>query len=243
MSQGASVRKRGFKTDWTLESRINDGLGVLDMLPDEMLEVALDTEEADVYGALTTQGKGQALTGGVIPEGGSVVANAVFSREALIRALIELSERTINGRRAGASRNGYNLIVPVGQKQFVDFAIHNVSLDSAKSGLLTFNINGYNPLANVEVVESEYVTGTEWFVLPKPGGLRRPVLERLELRGYRTPQLMVDNHVGQYIGGGSTNVWEGNFDADVITLKLRMFGGGFVWDNGANVLYSTGQGS
>lgn len=244
VSQGAGVRKTGFKTDWTLESRINDGLGVLEALPSEMLEVALDTEEADVYGALTTQGTGAGsqLAGGLIPEGITVPANAAFSREALIRAIIELSERRVNGRLVGSSRNGYNLIVPVGQKIFVEFVLNNVRLDSQQDGLASYAITGYNPLANVSVVESEHVTGTEWFVLPKPGGLRRPVLERLELRGYKTPQLFVDNHVGQRLGGGQADVWEGSFDADVITLKLRMFGGGVVWDGGAGVLYSNGTG-
>lgn len=249
VSEGAGVKKKGFKTDWTLEARINDGLGVLDRLPEEMLEVALDTEEADVFGALLTQGRGATsqLAGGPIPlSDDSVPANSVFSREALIRALIELSERRINGRVVGTSSRGYNLVVPVGQKIFVDVILNNISHvgQNQQDALQTniFTINGYNPLANVTAIESEYVTGSEWFVIPKPGGTRRPVLDRLELRGYKVPHLLVENLTGQYVGGGAANIWDGNFDADVITLKLRQFGGGTVWDQGLGLLYSDGTG-
>src|SRR5690606_21948242 len=81
VAQGSGVVKRGFKTDWTLESRINDGIGALEALPSEMLTVALDTEEADVFGALTRDGKGanSVLAGGKIPNGTEVDPNAPVS--------------------------------------------------------------------------------------------------------------------------------------------------------------------
>lgn len=247
-SEGAGVRKRGFKTDWTLESRINDGLGVLDNLPGEMLDVALDTEQADVYGALVSQGKANPLAGGAIPDGRSVPANAPLSREALVRAVIELGQRKINGRNIQVNGSGYVLVVPVGQKMFVDFMLAqsygSLETDGATANsTLTFNINGINdPLSNLTVVEAEEVTGTEWFVLPKPGATRRPVLDRLALRRFETPQLFVDNWTGTPLAGGSSE-WAYSFTADVITLKLRMFGGATVWDGGLAIVYSDGTGS
>lgn len=251
-TQGAGVVKRGFKTDWTLESRINDSLGAIERLPAEMLSVSLDTEEADVYGALISQTPaGSALAGGVTPEGATVLPNAAFSRDAIIRAMIELANRTVNGRMIG-SVGSYNLIVPIGQALFVNFILQqnlnkitkdpNSALGTAKTEFEFQVAGGYNPLSGVSVVESPYVTGSAWYLLPKPGATRRPVLERLTLRGYTSPQLFVDNHVGTYVGGASVSPFEGSFDADVITLKLRQFGGGVVWDNGAGVIKSTGLG-
>lgn len=242
VAQGAGVVKRGFKTDWTLEARINDGLRALDELPSAMLEVALDTEEADVWGALTTQvGGSSALDGGLVPTGATVLPNAPFSRDALIRAIIELSERTVNGRRVQV-RGGYNVVVPVGQGVFAQFVL-NQTFAEVKDGNFVLNIEGYNPLAGVSVVESEWVTGNNWYLLPKPGATRRPVLERLSLRGFEAPQLFVDNHTGNFVGGASVSPFEGSFAADVITLKLRQFGGGIVWDSGAAVIHSNGTGS
>lgn len=246
--QQARVVKRGFKTDWTLEARINDGLGLLDALPQEMLEVALDTEEADVWGALITQTPASsALAGGVIPDGSTTVApNAPFSREAVIRAMIELSNREVNGRKQRFTGR-WNLIVPVGQALFVNFVLNQTlqGIEQGGAGTSTYiyQVNGgYNPLAGINVIESEWVTGNAWYLMPVPGSTRRPVLERLNLRGYEAPQLFVENLAGTFIGGGAVSPFEGSFDADVITLKLRHFGGGVLWDNGAAVLKSNGSG-
>lgn len=243
-AQGGAVTKKGLKTDWTLEARINDGLGALDELPRELNEVALDTEEEEVFGALTSFVRANSTTeldGGLVPTGSTVLPNAPFSRDALIRAIIELSERTINGRKVRVS-GGYNVIVPVGQGIFAQFIL-NQTFAEVKDGNFVLNIEGYNPLAGVSVVESDFVTGTEWILMPKPGATRRPVLDRLTLRGFETPQLFVDNHVGIPIGAASIAPFEGSFAADAITLKLRQFGGAAVWDQGQAIVYSTGAGS
>lgn len=247
VAQGTGVRKRGLKTDWTLESRINDGLAALDNLPSELLEVSKDTDSADVWGALTTQvTAASALDGGEVPGGlAAVPPNAPISADAIARAIIELSERTINGRKIRVT-GGYNLIVPVGQGLFANFIINSQALAGidTTSGAITqrVTVNGYNPLAAVSVVESEWITGESWYLLPKPGATRRPVLEHLSLRGYEAPQIFVDNHTGNFVGAGAVSPFEGNFAADVITLKLRQFGGGILWDSGAAVVTSNGTG-
>lgn len=249
---GAAVQKRGFKTDWTLEARINDGLGALERLPEEMNQVALDTESADVWGALVTQKTAEStLDGGPVPTPvgtATVPANAPLSINSVTRAIIELSERTINGRKVQV-RGGYNLIVPVGQAIFVNAVLFNNltqvnSNPAAGTPEFVWQVNNqFNPLASVTVMESEWVTGAEWYLLPKKGTTVRPVLEHLELRGYQTPQLFVQNASGVYVGGASVSPFEGSFDTDVITLKLRQFGGGVLWDQGRAVVYSTGAGS
>lgn len=246
VAEGASVKKRGLKTDWTLESRINDGLGALDDLPGQLNDVSLDTEQADVLGALTTQTTAaSALDGGLIPTGETVLPNAAFSQQALIRAVIELSERKINGKNIQVT-GGYNLVVPIGQALFVKFALNMAYTQTAPTpgaGAYVMSVNGFDPLAGIDVVESSWVSGNSWILLPKPGATRRPVLEHLTLRGYETPQLMVDNHTGNFIGGATVSPFEGSFAADVITLKLRQFGGGVVWDGGLAIVTSNGTGT
>lgn len=246
VAMGASVTKKGFKTDWTLEARINDGMNSLDSLPSEMLQVSLDTEEEEVFGALTTQVPvGSALAGGTVPTGATVPANAPFSRDAVIRAMIEVTERKINGRNIQVN-GGFNLLVPVGKAIFVNFVLNQTLATIQTNGTpnYLYQINGgYDPLAGLDVVETEWLTGDAWILMPKPGATRRPVLERLTLRGYETPQLFVENMTGSYIGGGAVSPFEGSFTNDTITLKLRQFGGGVVWDNGAAIVKSSGAGS
>jgi hypothetical protein len=134
VAQGTGVRKRGLKTDWTLESRINDGLAALDNLPSELLEVSLDTDEADVWGALVNQvTAASALDGGEVPGGLQAVApNSALSADAIARAIIELSERTINGRKIRIT-GGYNLVVPVGQGLFANFIINSQRIESLET--------------------------------------------------------------------------------------------------------------
>lgn len=239
-AQGAKVKKRGFKVDWTLEAQINDGISFLDTVPDAMEEVALDTEEYEVFSALVNQGKSKPLAGGPLPNGDSVPANSVLTRNAVERAIIEIAERKILGRNIRVTK-GYNLIVPVGVKPFIEYQLALVD-DKIINGNRLMNAPASNPFGAVTVIESEYLSGNEWFLLPKVGGTRRPVLDRLELRGYRTPQLFVDNRVGTYIGAASVSPFEGSFDADVITLKLRQFGDAVLWDEGEAVIYSNGTG-
>lgn len=249
--QGASVVKRGFKTDWTLESRINDGLGALDELPGQMSIVALDTEEADVWGALVTQKTAASnflatTIPGPLAAGTPVPINAPLSRDAVIAAMIQLGNRRINGRRIQVRGAAFNLVVPIGQALFANYVL-NASLatiqTSTTAPIQVFDYTGPDPLSSVSVIESEWVTGTQWYLIPKKGTTVRPVLERLELRGYQTPQLFVENLTGNFIGGGPVSPFEGSFDADIITLKLRQFGGGVLWDGGAAVVFSTGTGA
>ena len=250
VAAGGSIVKRGFKTDWTLEARINDGLAALERLPSEMLEVSLDTEEADVWGALTTQKTAASnLLGGLVPGNAvAIPANAPFSRDAVIRAIIELSQRALNGRKIQVTGN-FNLLVPTGQAVYVNFVLNQTlnaisTNPAAGTPEFLYQVNGgYNPLAGISVIESDWVTGTQWYLVPKPGATRRPVLERLDLRGYSTPQLFVENLAGNYVGGGTVSPFEGSFSADVITLKLRQFGGGVLWDGGIGICYSSGTGT
>jgi hypothetical protein len=215
-----------------------------------MRDVSLDTEEADVFGALVAQTPaGSALAGGTVPTGATVAVNAPLSRDALIRALMELALRTINGRQIQVN-GGYNLLVPIGQGIFANYILNQTLTAFESNGTagsvpnFVYQINGgYNPLANITVIETEFLSGTAWMLMPSKGATRRPVLERLELRGYQTPQLFVKIDGGTYAGGASVAPFEGSFDADVITLKLRQFGGGVVWDDGKAIVKSSGAGS
>jgi len=236
------IQKRGFKTSFTFEAFINDAIGWLQALPGEMLTVALDTEEYEVYTALTgSVGAGQQLAAGTNPDGTAINANSVLTRAALIQALTQLSSRLVNGRVVRYS-GGFNLIVPVGQRLNAEFIINTLSLETLTDGPLTFSVNGYNPLSAITVIETEYVTGTQWYVLPKKGTTRRPVLERLQLIGHETPELRVNNLTGSYVGGASVSPFEGSFDADEASFRIRLLGRGINWSPDS-VIYSLGTGA
>jgi len=229
--EGNSLVKRGFKVGLTWEALINDAVGFVRALPDEILRVALDTEEYEVYNALITGvGAGQKLAAGTNPDGTTFVADNALTRAALIGAIAQLGQREIEGRKVVIT-GGYNLIVAPGQRANAEYQINNLVLVDTKVGtnpVLTFNNGAYNPLSGITVIESEYVSGPAWYLIPKPGQ-RRPILELGRLIGHESPELRVHNATGNYAGGGNIAPFEGSFDNDSVDFRVRQVLKGLNW--------------
>lgn len=235
------LKKRGFKTGYSWEASINqDAAGFFADLPGEMLRVALDSEEYEVYSALLgALGASQQLDAGTTYAGTPVVANAPFSRDALNLLIEQMSLRQINNRYIGRSTTGYAVIVPIGTAPTVQFELSQAIVQVQDgSFILSAQDQGFG---NIIVIESEYVTGTAWYVVPRPGGLRRPFLELGRLRGHEAPEIRVENATGTFAGGSAVSPFEGSFDNDSIDMRLRLAITGLAWfaDLGG---YSTGAG-
>lgn len=234
------LAKRGVSFDFTWEARVNDTVGFFDGLPQELLGLTDDTEYAEVFDALATAVDG--LGSVTLPDGTVVPANAPLSPNAIFAAIIELAERTINGRTIG-TLSGYNVLVPTGRKPYIEYAMKQyLNIISIQDGAISFGSPDNSALNTVEIIETDRLTGTNWKLMPKPGATRRPVLELLRLRGYETPELRVSADAGIYLGGGAVPGLEGSFEADTISYRYRYVTGGVLWDD-TWVVVSTGAGS
>lgn len=234
------IAKRGFKTDFTFEAFINDSIGFIAALPGEMLRVALDTEEYETYGALLNGVTStQQVQAGTTPSGAVLPVNPPISREALILAMYQLSVRYINGRQVRLT-GGFNVIVPLGQALFVNYILRQL-FAAVQDGSVTLNIEGYDPLASLTIIETEYVTGSNWYMVPKPGSTVRPVLDHATLIGHPIPEIRVEDNQGYYIGGTDVAPFEGSFANDSATFRMRQIGGGILWTPNL-VVWSTGAG-
>lgn len=228
----SKLRKRGFRFDFTFESIINDILGELDDLPETFLSVTKDTIYAELFDALDAVAANMAAV--KLPDGTQTNANAVLSAKALIAAAIDLENRTINGNKIGRV-NDVNVIIPKGQQRFLEYDLYNEfesvvdRTDSAGKRRKPDAITRA-ALPNLNIIESDRVTGTQWLMYPKPGTTPRPVLDRLKLRGYETPELRVRNDQGFTAGGGKVGIWEGGFDADTASYRYRHITGAVLWD-------------
>lgn len=241
--EGNALVKRGFKVGMSWEFMTNDTVGYVRDLPGEILRVALDTEEYEVYNALLSVGAEQAIKAGKNPDGTEVVANNALTRAALIAAISQLGQRKIDGRQV-VINGGYNLIVAPGQRANAEFQINNLLLVDTKVGtnpVQTFSNAGYNPLTSITVIESEYIVGAAWYLVPKPGQ-RRPILELGALVGHETPELRVSNVQGTYLGGSAISPYEGSFDNDTIDLRVRQVIKGLNWTKDL-IIWSSGAGS
>ena len=251
--QVGGIVKRGFKTGFTFEAFINDAVGFLQALPESMKGIALDTDEWEIFNALITGvTTSEQLDGGDIPWGedvATVLPNAPISRNALVRAMIELSNREINSRKIVVN-GGWSLVIPAGQRMWVEFILNVVSGPNSfttQSGsgdgqsIYDFTLNGYNPLAGIEIIESEFVVDDAWYLIPKANQARRPVLELLQLVGHELPELRVEGNTGTYVGGSAISPFEGSFDNDSADFRLRMFTKGVLWTKEL-VVWSNGSG-
>lgn len=239
---GGGLRKRGGEFSLSWEKIVSDAENLVPQIPGLIREFFLDAEEWEIFGTLLASATAaQQLKAGANVDGTSSVVNAPLSREALAQAITQLSNRVIDGRRVRVS--GLTLVVPVGQRQKVDFILNSVSLAEIKKGDLTLAVGNYNPLSVItKVVESEYVTGTNWYLLPAKGSTIRPVLELMKLSGHESPDLRVNNATGVAVGGGAISPFEGSYDTDDASFRGRypLRGANWtpdliVWSNGTGV--------
>lgn len=242
------IAKNGFRFGYTWESAINDAEGFFAGLPAEMLRVALDTEEAEVYDALIdgvaaaiTAGKTVKLAGGTLPDGSVVKPNSKVTPEAIWQSILESSNREVNGRKIGRLSR-YNIIVPVGQKMFLEWKLGQAII-AIQDGSVTLGPGDRSVFNSINIIESDkigLVNADEWYVVPAPGSYRRPLLELARLRGHETPELRVENAAGNYLGGGAVSPFEGSFDTDNIDYRFRYVAGGLLWSVDP-IVYSDGS--
>lgn len=235
----AKLQKFGTKFGFTWESTVNDVVGFFEQIPGELVQLALDTEEREVYEALIN-GTTNELATQTLPDGTVTDPNAAISPEAIWAAILQLQNVVINGRKVGRA-SGYNVVVPAGTADYVNYAL-NRNILQIVDGSVVYGPGDRSALNNVTVVESTYVTGTNWYVLPKPGAIRRPVLELLRLRGYEAPELRVHGDTGSYVGGAAVSPFEGNFDNDTVDYRIRYVAGGVMWSS-AYAVKSDGTGN
>lgn len=244
----SKLTKRGVQFSWTFESQVNDVIGFFAGMPDQLLQLYRDSIYTEAFDALNMVTANYA--GLTLPDDSTVTANPKITPAAIMGAIIQHSRRTINGpRRLIGTLSGYNVIVPIGTKLYVEYAIRQALnipfILPGTSGGTAYGQPALNSeiLGSVTVVESDMVTGDNWFVVPKPGTTKgRPVWEVLKLQGYETPELRVNNNQGTYLGGGKVSPFEGSFEADTIDYRLRFFVGGTVWDQNW-IVKSDGSGS
>lgn len=235
------LRKRGLRFDWTWEAQINDTVGFFEAIPGELLAVSVDGLIAEFFDALTSVTNATQVKLGTAPDGTVVPAKAALSPEAVAEAIYQRSQRRVKGNKIGEATR-YNLFVPIGAKRFWDFQLNRRVL-TAVDGSFVEDGSRWNrdALLNVNLIEHERIEDGHWYLIPAPGTTRRPAIEFLKLRGYETPELRVQNLTGSYVGRGAVSPFEGSFETDSISYRLRQIGGAVLWGD-YQVIWSDGSG-
>lgn len=231
------VEKRGFKVGISLERAVNDVFNLVSRFPADMLRVGQKTDEYVVIRALTSgvTTASQLDPGTDFITGDAVLANNALTPAALRVAIRQIGDRTVVGSDGEQVRvpipARFRLVVGIGRSDSINWALGVAKgLFSIDDGAITYKPSpaalAGDPLNRIAgIIESEFVSGDAWYLVPEAGTTVRPVLIRVQLAGYTSPEVYVSNFNGAPLAGGaSSNPFTAfSFDNDSIDLKFRQF--------------------
>lgn len=233
-----SIHKRGGRYDMTFEEIIRDVATLVPLIPNLITDALLDAEEYDAWANLIAfiDVPTNHLQAGTTFIGQAVPTDSRLSPQALDLALTQALQREVNGKTVSVS--SYLLIVPQGTKRQAEQILNGLTFtgQTQQSGLIVnqFASNGYNPLNQISgVVETQYLTGARWALIPAKGAVRGPdkFYTLGQLAGHIGPELRLENVTGQYLGGGSVSPFEGDFETDSAAFRGRIIEGPLYYYN------------
>lgn len=249
VAAAGQIHKAGGQYDLTFEEIINDVAGLVPMIPQLITESLLEREEYDAWSGLIEfiDQPTNHLQAGTTLTGAAVPADAPLSFESLSLAIQQAQTRQIGGRTVRSLR--YNLIVPQGQAVAAGYVLNGITqtgfsqTDGAVDSDFRLNFNPFAAIAGI--VETEYLTGTQWGIIPVVGAVpatsQNPFYYLGRLRGHIGPEIRVQNLTGQYLGGGNVPPFEGSFATDSASFRGRVIDGGLGWEDSYAVI-SDGDG-
>lgn len=244
-----AVEKRGFKVGWSLERGVNDPYGFITRYPQDMLKVGVKTDQYVRIRALVNgvTGNSELLAGEDFISGDTVAADSPATPAALRVAIRQISQRTdADGNRVPTPRR-FRLVVAQGASEGVEYALGLArGLYQVQDGNLTYRapVNGADPLGRIAgVIESEFVEGDAWYLVPEASAVEKPALVRVQLAGYTAPEVYVSGFNGSPLAGGASAdpFTAYSFDNDSIDLKFRQFVNAAIFSEDA-IVWSNGEG-
>lgn len=213
-----SVKKTGLLWGFSFEGQVNDDLDQLMMVPNQMPQMALDTEDDRGLRLLIDLDTG-ALNTAFFNVGNGNVGTLKLTGANLETVVTNL--RTKRDPRSGA-------LIPAGKLQLVvgpALQFEAEKILNAAELLVDDGNGGYirqpNPLkGKLELVVNEKQIGQSWIVMPKPGTTIRAPFWQAFLTGYETPDFRQKADGGRAISGGDVLV-TGSFDDDTIWYRGR----------------------
>lgn len=252
-SEQFSIGKAGARIPFTFEAIINDQWGIVDDLPQWLLRLALDSEEAEVA-KLLTDGDGpnsaffNAANGNLLAFGGNAAGQAALTRDTLKAAL-----KQANSHKSGPNSNRpvrfskFALVVPAALEDTAREIVNGPRTFIVSDGNLqytqTFEFGAQFEIVVVDWLDRIDAThgATSWYVVPFGGEGARTSLGLAFLKNHEAPELRVHNETGIYLGGGDVPKREGSFLNDTWELRIRHIYGGLALNGGIGTVASTGQ--
>lgn len=241
-SRRVKLHKHGARMPFLFEYVINDQWNILNSLPTELSNKALNTEEIEIGLQLANRDgiRSDIFTDVAEP------SNRALTLDSLRDAKQEITNRKVNGRYVTV--NKFALVVPSTLKQVAQDVLATTGYEEYEEDTgRTFQRTVSN--GDVELVVMDVLTdinqssnaATTWYLVPAGGsdGTRDALVQNF-LTGHTSPELRVHGNTGNYLGGGSVDFKQGSFLNDDLQYRVRHIVTGSVSHNDA-LFASTGS--
>lgn len=228
--QSVSVRKFGARVNFSFEMLLNDEWGVLETLPRDLAQLAINTEDitaTEVFANSVTPFGPNPVTFSAA-NGNRIAGNPALTIDALNDAITDIRTRTFNGNPVRVSQ--FALIVPPAlemlARQIVNISALEVT-DANGTYDIASPINGVTVVVNpwLPVVDQSTTVDTTWYLAPLRAEGIRPSVLLSKIRGRGNPELRIATQGGAYLGGGAVPGLEGSFETDDIQFRVKHYVG------------------
>lgn len=233
--QSITARKFGARVSFSFEMLMNDEWGVLETLPVDLAQLAINTEDITAteqlaasvtpWGPNTTTFSANGYGTG---KDNRIPANPALSLTALRAAVDAINQRVWNGNPVRVAQ--FALVVPPALETLARQIVNISSLEVTDANG-TYDIA--SPITNVTVVVNPWLpvidlsatVSTTWYLVPLASAGVRPALVLSKIRGRTNPELRINTLGGAYLGGGPVPGLEGDFATDDIQFRVKHYVG------------------
>lgn len=225
--QSMTVRKFGARVNFSFEMLLNDEWGVLETLPTELAQLAINTEDitaTEVFASTTGPNPVtfSAANGNRIPN------NPALTIASLNAAMAAIRTRTFNGNPVTVGQ--FALIVPPQLEQLARqiVGISTIQVTDVNGTYdIASPISGVTVVVNpwLPVVDKSATVATTWYLAPLGAQGVRPSVLFSKIRGRGNPELRIATQGGAYLGGGAVPGLEGSFETDDIQFRVKHYVG------------------
>lgn len=244
------VRKYGEVIPFSWEASINDDFNIIRETPRDMGLSVARTEE---YLATSLVAGASGPDGTFFSESHGNLLTKALSQSALEEAF-QCFSNMADASGEPIINSPSILMVPPGLELTAKKIVSATQLMYSSRTTSGSNTNGYdmwgtNFFGNLKIVTNYYlpiittdssVKSKQWYLFTDPNQQARPGVTIAHLRGHETPEIFMKSANMTRVGGGQASEFDGDFETDSISYKVRHVVGGAAIDY-RMALGSTGQ--